>query len=197
MKMIKIKLFMLILLILSVGCRFDRVYHNRTFRYKIKYPVGWIAVNSGHNKDAENAFKERLLKESPIKNYENVDAGFYNPDSDPPIFEQITISSQQVLLNLNRLEALIPNLEDSFKLELSRTYNRVQLVNSKLENFKTGKILRFEFFFVFDSKEYFAIYIIIPGKLFATYYLNGIAESKNRVGFLNTFNDVLNTFTKY
>ena len=195
--MIKIKLFILILLILSTGCRFDRVYHNRTFRYKIKYPDGWIAINSGHNKEAENAFKERLQKESPVKNYERVDAAFYNPDSEPPIFEQITITSQQALFNLNRLEELMPNLEDSFKIELSKNYSRVQLINSKVEDFKRGKILRFEFFFVFNSKEYFAVYIIIPGKLFATYYLNGISESKNRVSFLNTFNTVLNTFTKY
>ncbi len=197
MKNIKIKPFAFILLILFFNCGFDRVYNNRFFRYKIKYPVGWIAVNSGHNKEAEKKFKERLIRESPLQNYEKANVAFYNPESQPPIFEQITVVSHQDRFDVKHLEALIPELENIFILQLSQTFSSVRLIQSDIENFKDGKILRFEFFFNYNGKEYFDTYVIIPGRLFSTSYLNGISESNNRITFLNTFNEVLNSFTKY
>ena len=188
-------LFLIILIFLT--CRYNRVYHNKTFRYRIKYPKAWIAINSRHDIKAEEKFKKRLKSESVISNYESVDAAFYNPDSSPPIFEQITITSEQRRFNLNNLNAAIPRLEELFILQLSRTFSNVRSISSEMLNFKRGKIIRFEFIFEYDAKEYLAIYVIIPGKLFATYFVNGICKLKNKNKFSAIFNDVLNSFNKY
>ena len=180
------------------ACRYDRVYHNRFLRYKIKYPEGWIAVNSGHNKQAENDFKERLNKEnSPIKNYQNVDVAFYNPDSSPPIFEQITISSQQGRFNVSRINEMIPLLKNQFSAFLNSKFKNVKNILSEMEDFKDGKIFRFEYYFNYNKVEYFTVYIIIPGKLFGTYYINGICKKNNIAKFNENFNYVLNSFNKY
>lgn len=195
---LKTNIMILLLILILSGCSNDKTYHNKYLRYKIKYPAGWIAVNSGHNKQEEESFKERLNKESsPIKNYQNVDVVFYNPNSSAPIFEQVAISSQQTSFEFTKIKEMMPLLENQLSFFLTGKFKNVKNILSEIENFKDGNIFRFEYYFNYNNEEYFTVYIIIPGKLFGTYYINGICKKHEIAKFNENFNYILNSFYKY
>ena len=182
--------------IISCGEK-KNLYHNRDFRYKIEYPDTWIALNSGHNPRVEEDFKIRLKKEGIISNYILVDVAFYNPDSSPPIFEFITIRSEQSRFTVKNLKEQMPYLTDLFSLELAKTFYNVRNIRAEMQNFKKGKLFRFDFIFEYDGIDYLASYFIIPGQLFATYFFNSICRVENENEFSISLNNVLKSFHKY
>ncbi len=197
-KYLNFKILIILSILIIFNCKYDRIYHNKFSRYKIKYPENWIAINSKHNIDEENKFIERLQNEnSPIKSYQNVDVAFYNPASSPPIFEMITVNSQEKRFKFSRLNELIPLLERQFLIYLSSTFYDVKTIHSEVQEFKKGNIIKFEYYFKYKNNDYITIYIIIPGKLFGTYYINGICKKKDIAKFNESFNQVLNSFHKY
>ena len=195
---INFKIYLILLIIILSGCRYNRVYHNKFSRYKIKYPEGWIAINSGHNKTEEEKFKEKLIQEnSPIKNFTNVDVAFLNPKSSSPIYEQITVTSQEKRMNFQLLNELIPILKRQFTKVLGITFYDIKNTVAEMQNFKDGKIINFEYLCKYKNTEYYINYIIIPGKLFGTYYVNGICKKEDIAKFNENLNYVLNSFHKY
>lgn len=199
MKKILIKRLIIFILIIFfiLSCRYDRVYHNRAYRYKIKYPEAWVAINSGHDIKAEAKFKERLMIESIVSNYESVDAAFYNPNSYPPIFESITIRAEQTRFNVKNLNEQIPYLTDIYTVQLAGKFYNVRNIRAEMLNFKKGKIFRFDFIYEYDEIEYLSSYFIIPGRLYATYFISATCQFKNEIEFSSILNKVLNSFHKY
>jgi hypothetical protein len=189
---LKIKILILFSILFILNCGNNRIYHNKFFRYKIKYPEAWIAVNSGHDIKAEDDFKQRLNKEnSPIKSYQNVDVVFYNPNSSPPIFEQVAISSQQARFEYSKINEMLPFLKNQFSSFLTSKFKNVKNIQSQMEKFKDGNIFKFEYYFNYNNVEYFTVYIIIPGKLFGTYYINGLCKKVEIAEFNENFNYIL------
>jgi len=184
------------MLFLFVSCR-PGYYSSKFYRYRIKYPSGWLLIDSKKGSRKVENFKESIKSSSPIVNYESVDVAFYNPTSEPPIYKQITISSQQKRINIANVQALMPQLEEILTLELNKIFQNVELFQSKFEDFKKGKIARFEFLFEYNNEKYLSIYIIIPGKLFATNYINGICKFSEVESFNRKFSETLNSFDKY
>lgn len=197
-KNINYKILFILLIVILSGCKFNRVYHNKFSRYKIKYPPGWIAINSGHDKIKEENFKSKLIREnSPIKDYSNVDVAFLNPKSSPPIYQQITITSQEKRMNVTLLNEMIPLLNRQFTAILNTTFYNIRNTLAEMQDFKDGKIISFEYLCKYKNTEYFINYIILPGKLFGTYYINGICKKDDIAKFNENLNYVLNSFHKY
>ena len=193
-----LKIAFILIIIILFGCKYNRVYHNKFSRYKIKYPIDWIAINSGHDKNKEEKFRTKLIEEnSPIKDYSNVDVAFLNPKSSPPIYQQITVTSQEKRFNFTLLNNMIPLLKRQFSTILSTTFYNIRNNLAEIQNFKDGKIIKFEYSCEYKNTEYYINYIIIPGKLFGTYYINGICKKKDIAKFNENLNYVLNSFHKY
>lgn len=193
-------IFIFIFLFFLLTCRYDRIYNNKGYRYNIKYPVGWIALYSGHDKEAEKKFLIRLDEESSITNYssKDVDVAFYNPNSSGPIFQHIAVKSTQQRYNINNLQTYLPQLEQLFANELMMKYSNVKKLKSDIQGFKRrSKILVFEFSFDYEGNRYFATYRIVPGKLFATHFFSSICLNKDKENFIPVLNKVLNSFDKY
>jgi|GEM_PF-5719817 len=190
-------IFLLLLLLTLINCRYDRVYHNRHYRYKIKYPEGWIALNSGHDKIKEEEFKTKIDNESIIASYKNVDVAFYNPESKPPIFEQITINAEGHRIDFDDLEGSMEALKHIYTVQLIQKFGNAKLIKSDIRDFKRGKSFVFEFIFQYKNIKYFATYMIIPGKLFATYYFSTICRLDNKDTFQQIADKVINSFQKY
>jgi hypothetical protein len=192
------KIIFIILIIIFFSCKYNRVYHNKYSRYKIKYPAGWLAINSGHDKDKEEDFKKKLIeKNNPFKNYNNVDVAFLNPKSSPPIYEQITVTSQEKRFNVTLLDEMIPILRKQFLTILRTKFYDIKNNFADMQDFKDGKIIKFEYSCKYNNTEYYINYIIIPGKLFGTYYINGICKKENIAKFNENLYYVLNSFHKY
>lgn len=195
--MIKKVTFLLIASLFIISCRYDRVYHNRTFRYKVKYPNGWVAVNSGHNRSAEEKFKERLKQESALISYSSVDVAFYDPSSESPVFDMISFRADQTRFEVEDLKSYLPTLIDLFTYQLSIKFSNVTNLSSDMYSFKNGKIFRFDFSFTYKNRDYLSYYYIIPGRLFATYFVNGICKMEKKDSFFPILQEVLNSFKKY
>ncbi len=198
--MIKLKYFFIISisLFLILNCNNENyTYNNINNRYKIKYPKTWIAINSGNDKLKEDEFKLRLNKESILTDYENLDVAIFNPDSNPPIFEQITVKSDPHRLEVSNLIKILNQIDSLFTLQLIQKFENVKKQNSDVVNFKEGKILVFEYSFKFEKNEYYTNYTIIPGKLKGSYYVNAVCRKENLGEFSEIFNKILNSFQKY
>ncbi len=92
---------------------------------------------------------------------------------------------------------MIPQLKNRFSAFLNSKFKNVKNILSEMQNFKDGQIFRFEYYFNYNNAEYFTVYIIIPGKLFGTYYINGICKKADIAKFNENFNSILNSFHKY
>jgi hypothetical protein len=195
-KMKKISL-VLLLIFLLINCRWNRVYNNRKFRYKVQYPSGWIAINSGHNRKQEELFKKKIIEQGILMNYNYMDVVFCNPQSKPPIYEMISVKGEQSRYSFNNIKSELNMLEDLYVNQLLKEFDNVTDVHTTIENFKRGKFFKFDFTIVYKNEIYKAYYIIIPGKLFATYYVNGFCRIENANDFQEYLKDVLNSFKKY
>jgi hypothetical protein len=193
----KISAVLMLFLFLS-NCSFDTTYTNRYSRYRIKYPKDWIAlVPNSRYSDKQMEFIKRLENESYIKNYNTADIAFFNPQSEPPIFDEITVTSIQKRIDYNRIEEYQKSLEKTFFEQLKFIFYDVKIVESKISDFKRGKIFIFEYSLTYAGKKYFVIYKILTGKIVGTYFFYGISKSDNWDYFMRTFNSVLNSFSKF
>jgi hypothetical protein len=186
-----------LVLILAFSCRFDRVYVNKKYRYKITYPKDWIALNSGHDRKAEEEFRHKLASESSIVNYNTADAAFFNPKSSGPIFEQIILKSEKNTLGTSNINENLTALKTLFYSELIKKFKNVEIKKGDVLNFKKGDLFWFEFSFQYINAGYTAYFLIIIDKTAPYYYMNGICRTENSARFINDLNDTLNTLSRY
>jgi hypothetical protein len=186
---------LLVTLSLLTTCRFNRVYHSRKHRYRIQYPEGWVAVNSNHDRDAEERMKNLITSSGGAETWKNVDVAFYNPESTGPVFQEISIKSVPFRMNINNVD--LETVETMMTMELFQFFESVTPVLSDIRDFKRGKIIIFEFLCKSAGNSYSVSFTVMPGKLFGSYFIKSISEQSIESEMVQIRKKVLDSFKKY
>lgn len=181
--------------LLIISCKFNHTYNNRQFRYKVKYPSNWIAVNSNHNKKAETYLKESVLPSCLFQSYKDVDVCFYEPGGKPPILNEISINSTPQVLDTTKIN--IDDMESILYLQLVNVFDSVKSDLAIIKPYKEGQIIQFKFYVTYTHNNYIVDFYIIPGMLYATYYIKAICKESDHSRLESVYLQVLKSFTKY
>lgn len=197
-KLYKIGGLLLLVIFVLTGC-FNRpgVYHNKAYRYKINYPDGWIMLSSKIKNEKYKEFEQEVIAEEWITDFDAEDACFYNPKSSAPIFESIKIHSKESKLSIKNLRSNISQIGQMLTMQMVKKYEDVRNYYAEVIKFRQGEAIRFDFSFTYKGQEYNGIFLVIPGRIYATYFISGICKMEDKYRFSKTFDEVVNSFSKY
>lgn len=200
--MFKKLLFLLLIIFVIFSCN-KNIYKNYKFRFKVIVPSGWIALNSGMDKKSEGEFKNKLDNEKIIQNtgflgnYKYVDVAIYNPESKPPLYEFITVKGEKKRLDFNNMLKNRDVIQLNFFNQLVSSFGNCRNLYTDVQDIKKGRALRFEYIVNHKGIDYLVVSVIIPGGVYATYFVNGFCRLEEQNDFLPHINNVIYNFEKF
>ncbi len=198
------KIFLLLTVIpIFFTCFNKNVYTNYEFRYKIIIPEGWIALNSGMDKNRESDFKKKLENEKVLQNnsffenYKYVDVAVYNPEIKPPIYEFITVKAESRRLDFSSMIKEREMIQQTLFNQLNSAFGNCKTLTFNILEIKKGKALRFEYIVIYQGVEYLVSSVIILGGIYGTYFVNGFCRQDKQNDFLPHINNLVYNFEKF
>lgn len=155
--------------ILFVSCN-KGYYVDSGNRYKIKYPQGYLALNSNIDREGQEAFLSKVSNQITVLDYEGMDVVFCDPLDERPDYNAIKINTIKGYVNLNKVRE--QEFQNSLIEELSRRYDRVRILSVD-DSFVTGnyQTIRIDFEMQLDNTYLNASFIMIAGSIFGTQVL--------------------------
>lgn len=184
----------IVALLLLFSCSAGKTYRNHDARYQVKYPTGWLALNSPHNRDEQSRFISKIANKDTLINYRGVDVVFVSPSALPPDYGFISVNTIDSYVNLNKLD--INFIEQLLLLDLSQKFETITVADSGFKRFGKFKAYRMDFNCRYLNTELMATTIIIQGNLFSTQILTTIYKTKNQAAALSALETMIASYKR-
>lgn len=191
--MIKKSLFLFLVIFLFFSCK-ENIYKNSKYGYKLEFPENWIPMNSNINKKGQIEFKDRIDREKGLAIYQNVDVAFYNPNSNGPVYDIISVSTIPKVINIDNVLKNKKEIDYTLEYQLRSTFTDVVIANYDFLQYKKGKGYRVDFFCKYKNIGCYASIIILTKNLFYSNMITTISREERRVGVLELRDKLINSF---
>ncbi len=182
-----------IILMLFTSCLNKSVYKNNDFRYKVNIPNGWIFLSNTARSDNSAEFEETLKNfQSTNIRVQNVDVAIFNPASEPPVFEVISIKTILTRVDINNLSQNLDTLQMLIKAQFAQIYPDITINEVEYTPFGTGNYLRINMSFNYENNPYNCNYIVLPGNLMGTHFITFITKD----GSSSSSDHIIDSFMK-
>lgn len=154
------------------------MYYNFKFKYRIKYPAGWLAINSKHKKKDQEVFKKKIAGYNPFLNYNSVDVIFCNPEANAPTYDFIAINSINQLIHLKKINK--PLIESLLLLDLTTKYKNIKILSTQLTTFAAINCYQIDLSFYYQNQQYYSTNLILQGNIFSTQLVSTIYPQERK-----------------
>lgn len=188
--------FLIIILFIISSCK-ENIYKNKKYRYKVEFPVNWIALNSNINRKEEEKFKNKIENENSLTIYKNVDVSFYNPNSEPPVYDIISISTIPKVINIDNILINKNEVDATLEYQLRQFFSNVNMISSEFKKFNSGKSYIVDFILEYKTIKCYASTVILTTNLFYSNMITSISKEENRFNVLQIRDQIINSFKRY
>lgn len=184
----------IVVLLLIFSCKAGKTYRNHDARYQVKYPTGWLALNSNHNRDEQSRFIGKIANKDTLVNYKGVDVVFLSPSALPPDYGFISVNTIPSYVNLNKLD--INFIEQLLLLDLSQKFESITVAESGFTKYGKFKAYRMIFNCRYLNSELMATAIIVQGNLFSTQVFTSIYKTKDQAAAQEKLETVIASYKR-
>ncbi len=192
--MLKNNMFFIILTFLTfLSCK-ENIYKNKKYGYSVEFPLGWLAINSNIQKEKQKEFIEKIENENALAIYKNVDVAFYNPASQPPVYDIISISTIRKVINIDNIPQNKTQIDATLEYQLRQFFSNVVIISSDFKKFKSGKAYILDFMLEYKGVKCYSSTVILTTNLFYSNMITAISKEENKVNLIQTRDQIIDSF---
>lgn len=181
-------------ILLLFSCSSGKTYRNYDAKYQLKYPKGWLALNSKQDREGQSRFLSKIAGRDTLISHKGVDAVFVDPTALPPDYGFVSVNSINSFVNLNKVN--ITFIEELLLLDLSQKFENITIAASDFKRYGKFKAYRMDFNFHYQNTSLMATTVIIQGNLFSTQILTTIYKTKDQAQALSRLEEMLASYKR-